>query len=63
MDPESHICALLYDKSLFDYDEDDEVMLTDAAWNKLCDEFDENPFNDIWEFISDSVCDYSETKE
>lgn len=62
MDPESHICALIYDKKMFDYDEDDDVMLTDAAWEKLCGEFDEQPFSDIWESIADGVSEYAEER-
>lgn len=57
MDPEEEVCALVYDKSMFDYDVDDEVELTTEAWNKICQDFDEVPFNDIWESISLAVSD------
>ena len=63
MDPESHVCALLFDKSMFDYAEDDEVVLTNAAWEELCNHFDEQPFNDIWESISDAVCNVLEDRD
>lgn len=57
MDPESHICALVYDKTIFDYDDSYDVKLTEEAWVQLCNEFDEMPFNDIWESIAQAVCE------
>lgn len=57
------ICALVYDKSLFDYDKDDEVELTDEAWSKVVNEFDEAPFNDVHESIMMAVVDYATDKE
>lgn len=57
MNPEEEICALLYTKSMFDYDPEDEVELTTEAWEKICHDFDEAPFADIWESISMAVTD------
>lgn len=57
MNPEEEICVLLYSKDQFDYAEDDEVELTTEAWNKICQDFDEVPFADIWESISMAVND------
>jgi len=62
MDPEDHICALVYDKSLFDFAEDDDIVLTKEAWEKLCNDFDEQPFDDIFQSIMDGALDYAEDK-
>lgn len=63
MNPEEEICALLYTKQMFDYDPDDEVELTTEAWNKICQDFDEVPFKDIWESIAMAVSDEAQDKE
>jgi hypothetical protein len=61
--PDENICALIYDKSIFDYGDDDDMVLTTDAWNKICKEFDEMPFNDVWESINMACIDYAEIKE
>lgn len=63
MDPEEEVCVLMYTKDMFDYDPEDEVELTLESWNKICQDFDEVPFNDIWESISSTVCDEATEKE
>lgn len=62
MNPEDEICVLLYSKDMFDYDADDEVELTTEAWNKICQDFDEVPFNDIWESLASAVSDEATEK-
>lgn len=62
MDPEEEICVLLYSKDMFDYGADDEVELTTEAWNKICQDFDEVPFQDIWESISMAVSEEATEK-
>ena len=57
MNPEEEICVLLYSKDQFDYDPEDEVELTTEAWNKICQDFDEAPFGDIWESLASAVSD------
>lgn len=63
MNPEEEICVLLYSKDQFDYDPDDEVELTTEGWDKICQDFDEMPFNEIWESIAMAVCDEAQEKE
>jgi hypothetical protein len=63
LDKDAEICALIYTKDQFDYDPDDEVELTTEDWNKLCQEFDETPFADIWESIAMGVSDYAKDKD
>lgn len=60
LDPEDNVCALLYDKSKFDFPADDELMLTDAGWEQLCKDFDDQPWNDIWESLHLGALDYAE---
>lgn len=63
MNPEDEICVLLYTKEMFDYAPEDEVELTTEAWDKICQDFDEVPFRDIWESIAAAVCDEAQEKE
>jgi hypothetical protein len=53
------ICALVYDKSMFDYEEDDEVELTKEGWYNVVADFDETPFNDVYESIMMAVVDHA----
>lgn len=63
MDPEDNICALVYDKTQFDFPDDDDLTLTNEGWEKLCNDFDENGFDDIWQWLSDGAIDYAEIRE
>lgn len=63
MDPEAHICALVYDKSQFDFPEDDEMVLTEEGWQKLCQEFDESVSDDdIFQSLLMGALDYAEER-
>lgn len=63
MDSEADICALIYDKTLFDFEEDDDVILTDAGWAEICNHFDEQPFDDIVQSISEAVYEFAEDRQ
>ena len=63
MDSEDDICALVYDKRQFDFPDDDEMILTNEGWEKLCNDFDEQDFPDIWQSLSMGALDYAETRE
>jgi hypothetical protein len=54
------ICALVWDKTCFDYSEEDEFTLTREAWAETCSEFDEMEFLDIGNWISDTVTEKAE---
>jgi len=54
------ICALVWDKTCYDYDEGDEFVLTHEAWAEICSEFDEMEFVDIADWIADAVVEKSE---
>jgi len=60
MDSEDHICALVYDKRQFDFPDDDEMILTAEGWEKLCNDFDERGFDDIWQSLHMGALDYAE---
>lgn len=60
MDSEDHICALVYDKRQFDFPDDDEMILTAEGWEKLCNDFDEQGFDDIWQSLHMGALDYAE---
>lgn len=63
MDSEDDICALVYDKRQFDFPDDDDLVLTNEGWAKLCNDFEVQPWNDIWQSLMDGVLDYAETRE
>ena len=60
IDDDADICVLLWEKSAYDYLNDEEVTLTDSAWEKVCDEFDETDFISVGEWITDAVIEYAE---
>ena len=62
MNPDDDICALIYDKSMFDFPDDDEIILTKDGWEKLCNDFDETPFSDIFQSLADGALDYAEER-
>lgn len=62
LNPEDNICALVYIKSEFDFASDDELTLTEEAWERICNEFDATPFSDIFSSIMDDVIDYAELR-
>lgn len=63
LNPDDSVCALVYTKSEFDFDDDDELVLTDEAWNKLCDEFDQVHFREIFQSLADGALDYAEMRD
>lgn len=62
MNPDDDICALVYDKTQFDFPDDDDLTLTKEGWEKLCDDFDEQPWSDIWQSLSDGAIHYAEIR-
>lgn len=64
MEQESEICALIYGKELFDYSEEDEVMLTDESWSRIVKEFEyeRGIVDTVYEYIQDAVTDYAEER-
>ena len=56
------ICALMWDKSCFDYSENDGVTLTEENWALVCQEFEREDFIDIGEWIADQVVRLVELK-
>jgi len=63
LDQNADVCALVYTKQEFDYDDDDDVVLTDEAWAEICQGFDDQPFGDIVNSISMAVSDLAVDKE
>lgn len=62
--PDTQVCALYWDKELFDYDKEDETHLTDEAWGRICREFDETEElgASVTEWIRDAALEYSSDK-
>lgn len=67
LNPDDEVIMLLWTKETFDYDEDDDSVLTDEAWKKVVSEFEEQGGLDsgdqqISEAISDAVSEYAEER-
>ena len=62
LDPSDDICVLYWEKSSYDYDDDDETVLTQEAWVEICKEFDEweDAGTELSEWIADAVIDKAE---
>lgn len=62
LNPEDDICALWWEKPNYEYDPDDELVLTDEAWVEICKEFDawDNAGLDVSEWIADAVIEKAE---
>jgi hypothetical protein len=58
---DTDICVLWWTKETFDFQEDDDLVLTNAGWEKVCDEFDnfDDAGNDLGEWISDAVMEHA----
>jgi hypothetical protein len=57
LNPEEHVCALVYDKSIWTDILDESESLSDEIWERICNIFDENGFNDVFDSIDEHVND------
>lgn len=64
LNPNDDICALWWEKPSYDYDSDDENVLTKEAWTEICTEFDkwEDAGTELSEWIADAVIEKSEER-
>jgi hypothetical protein len=64
---DEELCVLIYDKSMFDYPEDDEMVLTNEGWAKVVKDFEETDesigFPGMWESLNMAVMDYAELRD
>ena len=62
--PDDELCVLWWEKRHFDYTDDDELILTDDNWRKVCDEFDQwdDAGLSTGEWIADAVSEYAELR-
>lgn len=60
--PDDEIIVLWWGKRDFDYDEEDEMVLTDSAWAEIAKEFDEwdNADAQVVDWINDAVVEKAE---
>lgn len=63
LNPDDEIIVLWWQKFDYDYEQGDELVLTNEAWNKISTEFDawDDAGNDISEWIADAVIEHAET--
>ena len=63
-DPEEEICVLIWTKEHFDFEEEDDLYLSDESWLKVVYEFEESAItSSIDEWLSDTALDHSIIKE
>lgn len=64
LNPDDDICVLYWEKPSYDYDSDDENVLTKEAWAEICKEFDdwEDAGTELSEWIADAVIEKSEER-
>jgi len=62
--PEDNLCVLFWDKDSYAWSPDDEYLLTDEAWDEVCEEFDNWPDagSEVGEWIADAVGEKGELK-
>lgn len=58
-DPNDELCVLFYTKDLFDFLNENELILTREAWSEVVNDFDQRDFGDVWENIYHLVFDYA----
>ena len=66
LNPDDEVIMLLWTKDTFDFDESDDVVLTDDAWKKVVVTMEEEGGLDsgdqqISELISETVSEYAES--
>ena len=66
LNPDDEVIMLLWTKDTFDFDESDDVILTDDAWKKVVVTMEEEGGLDsgdqqISELISETVSEYAES--
>lgn len=66
LNPDDEVIMLLWTKDTFDFDESDDVVLTDDAWKKVVAVMEEEGGLDsgdqqISELISETVSEYAES--
>lgn len=59
--PEDEIAVMIFDKSCFDWNEDDDMELTDEGWAKVVAEFESASvlFENVSQEINFAVIDHS----
>jgi hypothetical protein len=66
LDPNESVCAVIWTKAEFDYDNDDEVFLDEEGWDRICKEFYESQnvtTRSIAETLADAVTEYAIEKK
>lgn len=64
MNPEENVFAIIATKEEFDYSEDDEVTLTQEAWDKVVREYEMgHEFHNLYESMGIAVAEYAVQKD
>ena len=63
LNPEAEIAALIYDKAMFDFPEDDDFVLTEEIWNGIVADFEDDTFDDVWQTLHNAAIDNAEMRK
>ena len=65
MNPDDNVCSLIITKEEFDYSEDDEVVLTREAWDKVVADYETGwtEYHGLYESIGIAVAEIAEPRE
>jgi hypothetical protein len=63
LNPEEELCVLMWRKEMFDFEENDDLMLTETGWGKVVHDFEESPISsNIYDEIFHAVLDYADIR-
>lgn len=60
LDPDDEVCALVFAKDAYQFDEEDGLILTDEGWHNVVEEFQSMALKDIFSWMSDAVLDHAD---
>lgn len=61
LDPEENVLMIMATKEEFDYNEDDEVTLTQEAWDRIVLEYETGEeYHNLYESVGVAVAEYAE---
>ena len=62
LNPDEEVCVLVWDKAMFEFQDDDELFLTDEGWERVVKDFEAESHSNLWSAISDACMDYAEMR-
>ena len=65
MNPEDNVCSLIITKEEFDYNDDDEVVLTREVWDKIVADYETgwSEYHNLYESLGMAVAELAVPKD